>query len=284
MTFIKDQSVYNLKSPVSLDDYVIGSNSQVANKKTQNFKMLDIFTLFQQGLSPEDGGVLKITELEYSGVLTTPSEIINAMVPAYAVARYELFFLNYNDKIALLKLQNVTIGNGEDAVVDADFIEFPTSVGPTGATGNGIASIALLSTVGLVKTYRITYTNASFFDFAVTDGTNGTNYTANNLQRTFTASTEIPTDTFTILETDNNSTIIINNGDTAVDITVPTGLSSKFAVGFIQQGTADVTFVESGTTINSPLDYLKIKGENYWAYLEKVGTSEVFQLAGEIKE
>lgn len=281
MTFIKDQSVYNLKSPVSLDDYVIGSNSQVANKKTQNFKMLDIFTLFQQGLSPEDGGVLKITELEYSGVLTTPSEIINAMVPAYAVARYELFFLNYNDKIALLKLQNVTIGNGEDAVVDADFIEFPTSVGPTGATGNGIASIALLSTVGLVKTYRITYTNSAFFDFAVTDGTNGTNgtnYTANNLQRTVTAST-------TILETDNNSTIIINNGATAINITVPTGLSSKFAIGFIQQGTADVTFVPGvGVTINSPLDYLKIKGENYWAYLEKVGASEVFQLAGEIKE
>jgi hypothetical protein len=31
------------------------------------------------------------------------------------------------------------------------------------------------------------------------------------------------------------------------------------------------------------LDYLKIKGENFWAYLEKVGSTEVFQLAGELK-
>lgn len=53
----------------------------------------------------------------------------------------------------------------------------------TGVTGNGIASIALISTVWLVKTYRITYTNASTFDYTVTDwangtnGTNGTNWT-----------------------------------------------------------------------------------------------------------
>ena len=42
--------------------------------------------------------------------------------------------------------------------------------GDTGATGNGIASIELLSTVGLVKTYRITFTDEDHFDYTVEDG------------------------------------------------------------------------------------------------------------------
>ena len=39
-----------------------------------------------------------------------------------------------------------------------------------GADGNWIASIALLSTVWLIKTYRITYTDATTFDYFTTDG------------------------------------------------------------------------------------------------------------------
>ena len=39
--------------------------------------------------------------------------------------------------------------------------------------GNGIESIELLSTIGLVKTYRITFTDGSTFDFEVTDGSDG---------------------------------------------------------------------------------------------------------------
>lgn len=39
-----------------------------------------------------------------------------------------------------------------------------------GDTGNGIQSITLLSTVGLVKTYRVTYTDGTTYDYTVTDG------------------------------------------------------------------------------------------------------------------
>jgi len=279
MTKISNKEAYPLKTLPVLTDFVIGTNDETSNKKTQNFQLEDIRQLFIEGLTPEEGGVLKTSQITYTGALTTPEEVANALDPNYVVSRYENLFFNVNGNLYLLNKMNITIGVLQTALTSADFIEFPTSVGPagptgaTGATGNGIASIALLSTVGLVKTYRITYTNASFFDFAVTDGTDST---SNNLQRTITGSA-------TILETDNNSTIIINNGATNINITVPTGLSTKFAVGFIQQGTGDVTFVESGTTINSPLDYLKIKGENFWAYLEKVGSTEVFQLAGELK-
>ena len=42
--------------------------------------------------------------------------------------------------------------------------------GDQGDTGNGISAIALTGTVGSVDTYRITYTDATFFDFDVTNG------------------------------------------------------------------------------------------------------------------
>ena len=45
--------------------------------------------------------------------------------------------------------------------------------GDTGATGNGIQSIVLKSTSGKTKTYRITYTNGTTFDYEVKDGEDG---------------------------------------------------------------------------------------------------------------
>jgi hypothetical protein len=66
----------------------------------------------------------------------------------------------------------------ETSLANGDFIgeTGPTgATGATGATGNGISSITLISTVGLVKTYRITFTSGATTDFTVTDGTNGTN-------------------------------------------------------------------------------------------------------------
>jgi hypothetical protein len=58
---------------------------------------------------------------------------------------------------------------------------------------------------------------------------------------------------------------------------------SKINIGFIQQGTSDVTFVASGVTIKSPLNMLKIKGQNYWAYLEQVTNTNVYHLIGSLK-
>ena len=46
--------------------------------------------------------------------------------------------------------------------------------GEKGDTGNGIANTQLVSTEGLKKTYRITYTDGSAFDYVVSDGASGT--------------------------------------------------------------------------------------------------------------
>ena len=45
--------------------------------------------------------------------------------------------------------------------------------GEQGETGNGISGISLISTSGLVKTYRIAFTDGTHFDFNVTDGEDG---------------------------------------------------------------------------------------------------------------
>jgi hypothetical protein len=46
----------------------------------------------------------------------------------------------------------------------------PFGKGDTGDAGNGIASITLTGSVGSIDTYRILYTDATFFDFDVTNG------------------------------------------------------------------------------------------------------------------
>ncbi|MBQ6345184.1 MAG: hypothetical protein IJI96_03615 [Methanobrevibacter sp.] len=43
-------------------------------------------------------------------------------------------------------------------------------VGSDGATGNGVASVTLISTSGKVKTYRMTFTDGTYVDYQVTDG------------------------------------------------------------------------------------------------------------------
>lgn len=45
--------------------------------------------------------------------------------------------------------------------------------GETGATGVSVTGVTLLSTVGLVKTYRMTFSNNTYFDYEVSDGAAG---------------------------------------------------------------------------------------------------------------
>jgi len=62
--------------------------------------------------------------------------------------------------------------------------------GIQGPTGNGIASVAKISTVGLVDTYRITYTDGNHFDFEVNNGANGADGNGSKLAGPFTASSQ----------------------------------------------------------------------------------------------
>lgn len=103
-----------------------------------------------------------------------------------------------------------------------------------------------------------------------------------NLQKTLVY-TPGATFNYTLSNLDNNYTIIIPDGaPTAVNINVPATLTSKINVGFVQQGNQVVTFVAgSGVTINTPVGYT-ILGQHYWAYIEKIGSSSVYQLFGNL--
>lgn len=85
-------------------------------------------------------------------------------------------------------------------------------------------------------------------------------------------------------DADNNYSIIITNGTTPITITVPTGLMAKLQVGFIQDGTADITFITTGgVVLNNAIAGYKIKGQYDQAYLEQGATSSIYYLLGNTK-
>lgn len=109
------------------------------------------------------------------------------------------------------------------------------------------------------------------------------NWTDRNLQKIITYPTDFSSANYTITSADNGYSIIIVNGSAAVSITVPTGLTSKMQVGFIQDGTGDVTFATASTTINNAIGGYKIKGQYDQAYLEQGVNTSTYYLLGNTK-
>lgn len=103
-----------------------------------------------------------------------------------------------------------------------------------------------------------------------------------NLQKVITYPTDFTGTNYTLTNADNNYEIIIDNGATAVTITVPSGLTSKIGVGFTQKGTGDISYTASGTTINNPIG-LKIKGQYYQTYLSQELSTNNYFLGGNTK-
>ena len=102
------------------------------------------------------------------------------------------------------------------------------------------------------------------------------------MQKVITYPTDFTGTNYTLTNADNNYEIIVDNGATAVSITVPSGLTSKIGVGFTQKGIGDVTYVASGTTINNPTG-LKIKGQYYQTFLSQELATNLFYLGGNTK-
>jgi len=88
---------------------------------------------------------------------------------------------------------------------------------------------------------------------------------------------KIITGDYTLLSSDNNSTILVNNLAVNISITIPAGLPNLFSTNFIQQGTGRVAFISSGTTLNSISKTYRIKGQLSNAYIEQVGSTNVYQ-------
>lgn len=94
-----------------------------------------------------------------------------------------------------------------------------------------------------------------------------------NLQKVITTSTVLS-------NSDNNCTIFINNGATPITITIDSSITiPNFCVGFIQEGTGDVTFVGSGVSLTNPIG-LKSKGQGYATFIERKLATSNFYLLG----
>jgi hypothetical protein len=127
MTKIKNTVAYVVKKPLALTDYAIGTNSEnlgvgMAKGQSISMELIEIRNAVIAGLSPEIGGTLKIAEIEYTGVLTSPADVANALDPNYIVSPYEVLIFNVNGKKYILKLQDVVIGDGQPNISDSDFI------------------------------------------------------------------------------------------------------------------------------------------------------------------
>ena len=110
----------------------------------------------------------------------------------------------------------------------------------------------------------------------------GTTFNIDNLQKVITYPADFTGTNYTLTNADNNYEIIIDNGATAVSITVPSGLTSKIGVGFTQKGTGDVSYTASGTSINNPVG-LKIKGQYYQTFLSQESNTNSYFLGGNTK-
>ena len=104
-----------------------------------------------------------------------------------------------------------------------------------------------------------------------------------NLQKIITYPADFTGTNYTITSADMGYSIIIVNGATAVTVTVPTTLVAKMQVGFIQDGTGDVTITPSGTTLRNAISGYKIKGQYDQVFLEQGSTTSVYYLLGNTK-
>lgn len=93
------------------------------------------------------------------------------------------------------------------------------------------------------------------------------------------------TGNYTLTSSDHGYSIIVQNGATPVNITVPNNLQAGMQVGFIQDGTGDVTFTLSGgVTLNCAVTGAnKIKGQYEQAFLEQGSSQTVYYLLGNVK-
>ncbi len=127
MTKISNKQAYDIKENIVLTDYFVGTDSEDENLGTVNYRFQDVQKYVLSGLSPIDGGTLKITEISYTGEeFSNASELANSLDPVYSVLQYHIVVFSVNGVKSLFKKQDVIIGGGETPVLESDFITIYT--------------------------------------------------------------------------------------------------------------------------------------------------------------
>jgi hypothetical protein len=258
MTKIKNKIAYPLDIVISDTDYVIGSDDETSNKETKNYQMIDIKNYVLSGANPEAGGNLKVTEVNYNGVLTTPEAVANALNPNIVVLAYNAVVFVVNGNTYLLNKNSITIGIGQTALSSADFITLNkwAKIGTTSTNPlKGYNPNNKTFEVYALKSTRLSITKE--LDGGGLETGNILIEPANLQKQTF--------GDFTLATTDNNYTIFVSDvSGLGATITVPSTLPDNFTCNFIQVAKGRVNFLEgSGTELRylaSKIDVLE--GEN----------------------
>ena len=141
------------------------------------------------------------------------------------------------------------------------------ATGSTGATGNGIASITLTSSVGLVDTYTILYTNGTSTNYTITNGQNGTNGT-NGTNGISITNVEINNGALVCTLSDGN---IINAGMIYQEIGTSTNTSGTLTatqLGYILNNYETIWHTNSTTTPKflAKLRFTNAEAGQYYTY------------------
>lgn len=123
MTKISNEIIYSSENPISELDFVIGTDGNNSAKKTKSFTFGNIRTFCNAGLQPVLGGTLAITKLNYTGVLTTPEDVVNQLVPNKTISQYEIFIISVNGTKYIAAIQDRIVGDTQPPTVANDFIE-----------------------------------------------------------------------------------------------------------------------------------------------------------------
>ena len=101
----------------------------------------------------------------------------------------------------------------------------------------------------------------------------------NNLQKT------IDTFPYTLVDGDDKYTIFVDNASSNVLLNIPDDLVDNFCCTLIQKGTGEVAVVTTGTSSLSYPSTLQniIKGQNFWALIEKESNLDNYFLIGSLK-
>lgn len=227
-----------------------------------------------------DGSETKIasgtgTSVTGNGTITTPYQISVDGAETKLTAGTNVTVTG-NGSVATPYIINSTGADGSETKINAGT---NISVTGTGTTGTPYVINNTLTVDG-----SETKLNGGTTTTVAGNGTIATPYTVEvkNNQKVLTYPGDFTGTNYTLTNSDFDTLIFVNNGATNVTITVPTGLVDKFYSVFIRQGSGEVSFVASGTTINTAVG-LKISLQNDHACLDKVGATTVFHLTGNTK-
>lgn len=155
-------------------------------------------------------------------------------------------------------------------------------VGPKGDTGTGIKSIKLLSTSGLVKTYRITMTDDTTFDFVVTDGNGitGASFDAqtNALTLTFDNGTSFTTPSLKGTKGDTGT------GISKIEKTGTDGLVDTYTVTYTDGQTFTYTVTNGADGVSPEVTVTQISGGHTVEIEDADGVKTFNVLDGEVTE